>query len=435
MAGDASSTGRKLRPPRRLKFTRSGKYFVGMTLLVGFGAVNTGNNLLYLLLGMMLALILLSGVLSELVLQRLQLRRSLPERVFAGRPSRLELLLANGKPRAPSFSVQVRERVAGLAPERCPTGYLLRVEPQGEAAIACPLLLPRRGSWQLEGWELATLFPFGLFRKSRELDASGELVALPPMLLAPAREWLAGLPLGEARRGRVGRGGDVYGVREHRTGDDLRDVHWKLSAKREELVSREYEQPSSPQLTLCFDNRWPAGQGTDQQTGLARQDEGQEQDGEPSAAREQLRDELEHAVAVCAGLAAELVERGFVLGLLTRHVRVSPGSGPAQLDRLLHALALLRFAGDPAGERSPPSAAGDGQKPQAGAGGGPATERDAAAAGTQPLPMAAPGEACLLVGHAAALEHWAGGRLLGILPCQGSLSAALDALDAAEVRP
>ena len=44
---------RSLRPPRRLKFTREGKYFLGITLGVGFAAINTGNNLLYLLLGML----------------------------------------------------------------------------------------------------------------------------------------------------------------------------------------------------------------------------------------------------------------------------------------------------------------------------------------------------------------------------------------------
>ena len=42
------------RPPRKLKFTREGKYFLGITLGVGFAAINTGNNLLYLLLGMLL---------------------------------------------------------------------------------------------------------------------------------------------------------------------------------------------------------------------------------------------------------------------------------------------------------------------------------------------------------------------------------------------
>lgn len=405
----------RFRPPRRLSFTRTGKYFVGMTLLVGLGAINTGNNLLYLILGMMLALILLSGVLSELALQKLVPGRRLPERVFAGRPALLELTLRNDKPRAASFSVQVIERVTGLAAAARPTGYVLHVGPRNEAWARAALLVPRRGVWRLEGWELATRFPFGLFRKSREIDQPARIIAFPPLLPAPAGDWLAGTPLGESRRGRLGRGGELYGVREHRPGDDLRDVHWKLTARRGQPVSREYEQPSSPQLTLCFDNRWPpelpgGGSGADEQ-----------------GARARLRDELEHAVAVCAGLAADLIGRGFVCGLLTREARVPPGSGPAQLDRLLHALARLRFIGDPAGSSPPDPAAGEGggEEPAAG-GGAPEDLSDPAGAASAP-PLAEEGEACLLVGHADSLQHWAGGVLVGTVPCRGSLAAALAA--------
>ena len=71
---------RKFKPPRRLKFTREGKFFVGITLGVGFAAINTANNLLYLLLGLLLALIIVSGVMSELSLRNLTVVRRLPLR-------------------------------------------------------------------------------------------------------------------------------------------------------------------------------------------------------------------------------------------------------------------------------------------------------------------------------------------------------------------
>ena len=41
---------RRFRPPRRLSFTREGKIIVVLSVGVGFAAINTGNNLLYLLL-------------------------------------------------------------------------------------------------------------------------------------------------------------------------------------------------------------------------------------------------------------------------------------------------------------------------------------------------------------------------------------------------
>src|SRR5215831_11538964 len=75
----------RMRPPRRLKFTREGKFFVGITLGVGFAAINTANNLLYLLLGMLLALIVVSGIMSELSLRDLTVVRRLPLRAQVGR--------------------------------------------------------------------------------------------------------------------------------------------------------------------------------------------------------------------------------------------------------------------------------------------------------------------------------------------------------------
>jgi len=80
-----------MRPPRRLKFTQAGRYFTGMTLLVGFGAINTGNNLLYLLLGMTLSLIVVSGMLSEQVINRVTVRHKLPGRLFARHPAPIEV--------------------------------------------------------------------------------------------------------------------------------------------------------------------------------------------------------------------------------------------------------------------------------------------------------------------------------------------------------
>src|SRR6202453_5417633 len=97
-----SAWGRSLRPPRRLKFTREGKFFVGITLGVGFAAINTANNLLYLLLGMLLALIVVSGIMSELSLRDLTVVRRLPLRAQVGRAHLVEIEVFNHKSRVPS---------------------------------------------------------------------------------------------------------------------------------------------------------------------------------------------------------------------------------------------------------------------------------------------------------------------------------------------
>src|SRR4051812_7946069 len=79
------------KPPRKLKITREGKFFILLTLSVGLAAINTGNNLLYLLLGMLLALIVVSSIMSELSLRKLTVVRRLPARAQVGRPHLVEI--------------------------------------------------------------------------------------------------------------------------------------------------------------------------------------------------------------------------------------------------------------------------------------------------------------------------------------------------------
>ena len=75
---------RWLRPPRQLRPTRAGWSFFALTFGVGFAALNTGNNLLYLVLSLMLAFLVLSGVLSESALRGIALRRRAAARALRG---------------------------------------------------------------------------------------------------------------------------------------------------------------------------------------------------------------------------------------------------------------------------------------------------------------------------------------------------------------
>ncbi len=76
---------RRWRPPRRLSFTREGQILVFLSVGVGFAAINTGNNLLYLLLGWLLSFIIASGVLSEATLRQLVVERRPPPTHLRGR--------------------------------------------------------------------------------------------------------------------------------------------------------------------------------------------------------------------------------------------------------------------------------------------------------------------------------------------------------------
>lgn len=132
------------RPPRRtLRFTREGRYLVAITLGVGFAAINTGNNLLYLFLGMLLSMIIISGVLSEQTLRGLEVVRELPPQVFAQRPFLTGIVLGNRKRHLPSFSVQVEDIIQGRPlSKKC---YFLKVPAQARQSTSYRTEFSRRG--------------------------------------------------------------------------------------------------------------------------------------------------------------------------------------------------------------------------------------------------------------------------------------------------
>jgi uncharacterized protein (DUF58 family) len=250
---------RTLRPPRRLKFTREGKYFLGITLGVGFAAINTGNNLLYLLLGMLLSLIVLSGVMSELSLRDLNVVRRLPTRAQVGRAHLVEIEVFNRKKRIPSYAIEVEDLRAGQpADKRC---FFLKISPNSAQVAAYRRSPQRRGRDCHVGFRIATRFPFGLFEKSREVPCEGELIIYPAVDSLRLRSDEGGRRLGGTGFSGRGSGDEVYGLRPMREGDDPRDIYWRKSTLLDQLVLRERARETRPDTELVLETRRPPDTG------------------------------------------------------------------------------------------------------------------------------------------------------------------------------
>ena len=246
---------RAMNPPRKLKFTREGKYYLGITLGVGFAAINTGNNLLYLLLGMLLSLIVVSGVMSDLSLRRLTVTRRLPVRAQVGRAHLVEIEVYNHKKRVPSYAIEVEDLRAGQpADKRC---FFLKISPSSAQVAAYRRTPARRGRDRHTGFRIATRFPFGLFEKSREVEAEGELIIYPavdPVRLPPEE---AGRRAGGASANGRGAGDETYALRPMRQGDDPRDIYWRKSTIGDQLILRERARETRPDIELMIDTVRP----------------------------------------------------------------------------------------------------------------------------------------------------------------------------------
>jgi uncharacterized protein (DUF58 family) len=322
---------RRLRPPRRLRFTREGRVIVLLAVGVGFAAVNTGNNLLYLLLGWLLSFIIASGILSEMTLKRLTVARRPPPRVYASEPVLMEVVIENGKERRASFSIEVEDLIDG-APldKRC---YFLKIPAGKSQRTSYRHTFVRRGLYRLSGYRLATKFPFALFRKSRDVDAPLEVLVYPARAAVP-RPPPRTTSQGDATASRLGRRGEFFGLRERRAGDDRRDVHWRSSARTGRLLVREYEDELARRVVIGVDNALP------------REVREAVDDGALTPAAEAQVSAVERAISVAASLAAAYLEVGWTVELAARGCHVPAGLGRPHEARIGRALALLPYTGD-----------------------------------------------------------------------------------------
>jgi nicotinamidase-related amidase len=101
----------RFRPPRSLRATRAGWCFIAIIFGVGFAALNTGNNLLYLVLSLMLAFLVLSGLLSETSLRGIRVKRLLPRELIACSANRVALRIHNDQKRIASFAIVLDDHI------------------------------------------------------------------------------------------------------------------------------------------------------------------------------------------------------------------------------------------------------------------------------------------------------------------------------------
>jgi len=286
---------RRVRDALQFELTREGKVYLVVVLVIGVAALNTSNNLLYIIVAAMLAAIVVSGIFSTANLRGLELDVAVPSNAFAGRPIGVRVRLKN--PRWwPSFSMKVlspvekkrkglgwewqrtkfifpkrrewlqlpdytlRRKPARARPPAILTKpvYFTYIAPDSIAGIEVELTFPRRGQYSQDGFSLATRFPFSFLTKTRKVRLERELLVYP-QLIQPA-QLVDVLPLitGEFLSFMRGRGSELYRIREHTPQDPARYVDWKATAKTGSLKVREFTREDERRMRVVFDNPEPA---------------------------------------------------------------------------------------------------------------------------------------------------------------------------------
>jgi len=265
------------------EFTLGGAIMLGLIVVVGFSAWNTGNNLLFLVLSFLTAAMVIGFIAGYLSLKKLDVKMRFPETIFAGEETPILVSLHNRKRVFPSFSVvaevrgKERERSAVAADlekilgkwfaerfarppiVRRTLNYFVFVSRNSFAEDKTNHIFERRGRFLIRDFELSTRFPFGFFRHRRRLPArETELIVFPK--LAEISHELENLPLdaGKLVANKRGLGQDLLALRDYQPNDDLRRIDWKATARARQLIVREFSAEDDKRITIFFDTRVPS---------------------------------------------------------------------------------------------------------------------------------------------------------------------------------
>ena len=319
------------------RLTREGIIYLGAVFILVLAAVNTGNNLLFMILACLLAGILISGVLSRVVLTGVDLKFDMPEHIFAEQPVLAELELRNEKQTWPSFSLLVvgETKKSTTAGSHAPRLFSLYPAAKRRAAKS-GADFPRTRRVPPGRLRNPHSLPVRLLRENAHASTSNiEIIVYPRV--AATEQFYEVLPLlsGEMASYFRGRGHELHSLRDYQPNDSARLVDWKVTANTGRVMVREFAREDERRVMLVLDPFM----------GPARADLG------PSAEFEHA-DRFERAVSMAACIAWHFHEINSVMQFRTDRFATPMATASEIIYDALRELALIEPIYRPPAEHS-----------------------------------------------------------------------------------
>ena len=184
----------------------------------------------------------------------------------------------------------------------------------------------QRGQFHLGPWGLVSADPFGIFEVRHWYPVADEIIIHPPIDSTLPIPLPAGRSSGRVRAPEraIQATINAAAIRDYQSGDPLRWIHWPISAHRDSLFVREFDQDATGDIWILLDCEAVAQLGSGAQG------------------------TIEQAVLLAASLAARAVQQNRAVGLAgygRSPQIVHTGRGQGQQWRILRALALLDAEG------------------------------------------------------------------------------------------
>lgn len=231
--------------------TTAGKTFLAIGLVCLIAGIPLGYPTM---VGLGLAFLFAVGIGRLWIIRRPRVdatRVVIPERVRVGRPARSNLTILNAGRRRTSGGIALEQFGEVQLPVEVPS-----LEPGESTTIETDLPTDIRGVYRVGPLDVTRADPFGLIRSGEPDEHVTQLWVHPtthplePFPSGIARD-LEGPESGEALEGGI----TFHTLRDYVRGDDLRQVHWRSSARSGKLMVRHNVDTNQPRSLVILDTR------------------------------------------------------------------------------------------------------------------------------------------------------------------------------------
>lgn len=214
-----------------------------VTILLGFAAVNTGNNLLFLVVAGLLAFMSATGYVGMLNIKGIMPQLLPPDELFARTPARFRLVVSNDKLRIPSFLIRLSTPIGETLLPFLAAG--------AEHQTRLDLVFPQRGEHAIGTVRISSCFPVNFFTRSWEFQLHDTVLVCPqPLNTAYPLEAEHAEQSGEQSSVRLGQDGELERITTYSGREPLRAIHWKHAARSRELLVKQFGSSAAPPLVI-----------------------------------------------------------------------------------------------------------------------------------------------------------------------------------------
>jgi len=219
-----------------------------LTIFLGVSAINTGNNLIYLIVAALLSFMGISGFFGKNNLSSVEVDIEFPQEIYARNEFPLKINLTNKKRLLPVFLMRVN--VAGQV------AFFPYIDPKSQASRYINISFPKRGKYKINDLYIYSVFPFNFFTRYRTLDKAFEYIVFPELKacsLLTLYERDRRLK-GDRTSDNTGYEMDIVSIREYAYGDPMKYINWKATAKTGKLKTKELSSLLYRPIIIDFDD-------------------------------------------------------------------------------------------------------------------------------------------------------------------------------------